>query len=414
MPFERPPTKPTEGAQMARDRRSMALRLSAALAISASLGGTAPAQDLKVWRHGIIEAKSDAGILYMASKRNLASRLGLKLEFVQIKADTIALKALLAGELDSCEGGAGGSIAAASRGADVKIVGCHWLVPPHGVYVRPRIAAMADLKGKSVAVSSPGSFPEIFARAAFEKAGIPAGQVRFAAMGSDTDRYKALMAGVVEGAVISNEYVPISGKDGIRDLMPAVDVMPDFMRVCVQMSGKTLVERRRDAVAFLAAEIEALRFAMSHRDDTIRVAREITGAKPDDPRPAFVFDEAARTGVIGTELPLPMTPVRAASSNTNAGRGSSGFAPVISRATRIVSSRWLMAKRRASISAARKATASRRRSTSVLPLICTQTRVKSGITSTAGMRSRMPSLPEIGTYSFEMTAPSTTPAISAL
>ena len=291
---------------MARYRCSQVMRLSATLAMLAGLAGGASAQDLKTWRHGIIEAKSDAGILYMASKRDFAGKLGLKLDFVQLKNDTIALKALLAGELDSYEGGAGGAMAAAARGADVKIVGCNWLAAPHGVYVRPGIASMADLKGKAVAVSTPGSFPEIFAKAAFEKAGIPAGQVRFAAMGSDADRYKALIAGVVDGAIISNEYVPISGKDGIRDLMPAAEVMPDFIRVCVEMTGKSLSGRRHDAVRFIAAEIEALRFAMSHRDETIRVAREITGAKPDDPRSAFVFDEAARTGVIGTELPLPL------------------------------------------------------------------------------------------------------------
>jgi NitT/TauT family transport system substrate-binding protein len=291
---------------MAQDRRSQVVRLAATLAVSGGLATGASAQELKTWRHGIIEAKSDAGILYMASKRDFAQKLGLKLDFVQLKNDVIALKALLAGELDSYEGGAGGAMAAAARGADVKIVGCNWLAAPHGIYVRGGIASMADLRGKSVAVSTPGSFPEIFAKAAFEKAGIPTGQVRFAAMGSDTDRYKALMAGVVEGAVISNEYVPISAKDGIRDLMPAAEVMPDFMRVCLEVTGKTLAERRRDAVAFLAAEIEALRFAMNHRDDTTRVAREITGAKPDDPRPAFVFDAAARSGVIGTELPLPL------------------------------------------------------------------------------------------------------------
>jgi NitT/TauT family transport system substrate-binding protein len=291
---------------MACNWRATTPRLCATLAVMAGLAGPASAQDLKVWRHGIIEAKSDAGILYMASKRDLAVRLGLKLEFIQLKADTIALKALLAGELDSCEGGAGGSIAAASRGADVKIVGCHWLAPPHGVYVRSRIGAMADLKGKSVAVSSPGSFPEIFARAAFEKAGIPPGAVRFAAMGSDTERYKALMAGIVDGAVISNEYVPIAGQDAIRDLMPAAEVMPDFIRVCIEMTGKTLKERRPEAVRFIAAEIDGLRFAMSHRDETIRVAGEITGAKPDDPRPAFVFDAAVRTNAVATDLPLPI------------------------------------------------------------------------------------------------------------
>src|SRR5215831_9796313 len=279
-------------AHMARYRCSKAVRLSAMLVMLTGLAGGASAQELKVWRHGIIEAKSDAGILYMASKRDFAGKLGLKLGFIQLKNAAIALKALLAGELDSYEGGAGGAMMAAARGADVRIVGCNWLAAPHGVYVRPNIASMADLKGKSVAVSTPGTFPEIFARAAFEKAGIPVGQVRFAAMGADTDRYRALIAGVVDGAIITNEFVPISGKDGIRDLMPATEAMPDFIRVCVQMTGKSLAERRQNAVRFIAAEIEALRFAMSHRDETIRMTHEIIGAKADDPRPAFVFDEA--------------------------------------------------------------------------------------------------------------------------
>jgi NitT/TauT family transport system substrate-binding protein len=291
---------------MTRWKRSKVVQLCAMLVVTTALAGGASAQDLKTWRHGIIEAKSDVGILFMASKRDFAGKHGLKLDFVQLKNDTIALKALLAGELESYEGGAGGAIMAAARGADVRIVGCNWLAAPHGVYVRPNIATLADLKGKSVAVSTPGSFPEIFARAAFEKAGIPVGQVRFAAMGSDTDRYKALIAGVVDGAIITNEFVPISGKDGIRDLMPAVEVMPNFARICVEMTGKTLAERRDDAVKFIAAEIEGLRFAMSHRDETIRLAHEIISAKPDDPRAAFVFDEAVRTKVIGTDLPLPL------------------------------------------------------------------------------------------------------------
>src|SRR6266853_7033628 len=193
-------------AHMTRYKCSKVVRLSATLAMLAGLAVGAAAQDLKTWRHGIIEAKSDAGILYMASKRDFAGKLGLKLDFVQLKNDTIALKALLAGELDSYEGGAGGAMMAAARGADVKIIGCNWLAAPHGGYVRPGIASMADLKGKAVAVSTPGSFPEIFAKAAFEKAGIPISEVRLAAMGSDTDRYKALVAGVVDGAVITNDF----------------------------------------------------------------------------------------------------------------------------------------------------------------------------------------------------------------
>ena len=91
-------------------------RAALGLGVAALVSGPALAQG-KVWRHGIIEAKSDAGILYMASKRDFAQKLGLKLEFVPLKTDTIGLKAAIAGELDSFEGGPGGSIVAAARGA---------------------------------------------------------------------------------------------------------------------------------------------------------------------------------------------------------------------------------------------------------------------------------------------------------
>jgi NitT/TauT family transport system substrate-binding protein len=286
----------------------MALRIGrAALGIGIAVLLSAPgwAQE-KVWRHGIIEAKSDAGIFYMASKRDFAQKLGLKLEFVPLKTDTLELKATIAGELDSYEGGPQGAIVAASRGADIKVVGCNWLVVPHGLFVRNEINSVGDLKGKSIAVSAPGSFPELVARAVLEKAGLAASDVKFAAMGSDTDRYKALAAGVVEGAIVTNEYTPIAAKAGVKLLVPGSEAVPNFLRVCLHVTGKTIKDRPEDTAKFLAAEIEGLRYAASHRDETIKLTHDITGAKSDDPRPAFVYDWAVQTNAIGADLPIPM------------------------------------------------------------------------------------------------------------
>jgi NitT/TauT family transport system substrate-binding protein len=285
----------------------MVKKTAAALGLCAGLLTCVPGQaQEKVWRHGIIEAKSDAGIFYMASRRDFAQKLGLKLEFVPLKTDTIELKALIAGELDSYEGGPQGAIVAASRGADVKVIGCNWLVVPHGLFVRNEIDAVADLKGKAIAVSAPGSFPELVARAVLEKAGVPTTGVTFAAMGSDTDRYKALAAGVVAGAIVSNEYTPIAAKAGVKLLVPGSEAVPNFLRVCLHATGKTLTQRPDDTAKFLAAEMEGLRYAATHRDDTIRLTHEISGAKPDDPRAAFVYDWAVQTHAIGTDLPIPM------------------------------------------------------------------------------------------------------------
>ncbi len=111
-------------------------RLVAAGAMLAACASTAPAQAPKPWKHGIIAPKADAGFLLMAAKRGFAEREGLRLELLEVKDDQIGLKALLAGELDSYEGGAQGAIAAGVRGGDVKIMGCHWVVVPHGIMGR--------------------------------------------------------------------------------------------------------------------------------------------------------------------------------------------------------------------------------------------------------------------------------------
>ena len=280
-------------------------RAALGICVAALTAGAASAQE-KVWRHGIIEAKSDAGIFYMASRRDFAQKLGLKLEFVPLKTDTLELKATIAGELDSYEGGPQGAIVAASRGADIKVVGCNWLVVPHGLFVRDAINAVPDLKGKSIAVSAPGSFPELVARAVLEKAGIPVSEVKFASMGADTDRYKALVAGVVDGAIVSNEYTPVAAKAGVKLLVPGSEAVPNFLRVCLHMTGKTLKDRPEDAAKFLAAEMEGLRYAATHRDETIKLTHDITGSKPDDPRPAFAYDWAVKSNAIGTDLPIPM------------------------------------------------------------------------------------------------------------
>ncbi len=89
-------------------------------------------------------------------------------------------------------------------------------------------------------------------------------------------------------------------------LLEGREALPNAIRFCVLMTGKTLTQRREDAIRFMMAEIKAFRYAVAHRDDTIKVTREVTGAKPDDPRPAFMFDDAVKTGVVQPDFPIPV------------------------------------------------------------------------------------------------------------
>jgi NitT/TauT family transport system substrate-binding protein len=283
-------------------------RAAAALALALLLGAlpAAAANDPQPWRHGLLEAKSDAGIMLMPSQGGFAETQGLKLSIVQVKSDIIGLQALLAGELDSFEGGIGGSLKAAARGADVKIVGCYWGTVPHGIFVKSGITSLAELKGKAFAISAPGAMPDILARALLDRNGMAAGDVRFVNLGSDLDRYKALVAGVADAAVVSGEYVPIAAKEGVKLLVPGREVLPNYIRTCIHMRGKTIQERPDAAKHFLAMEIAGLRYALSHREESLKLTQRLTEAKPDDPRAAYLFDDVVRSGAVDPELPIPL------------------------------------------------------------------------------------------------------------
>src|SRR5262249_62363222 len=126
------------------------------------------------------------------------------------------------------------------------------------IYARQSIATAQDLRGKSMAISAPGALPDLLARAVLEQNGIPGSEVRFAVMGSDTDRYRAVSVGTVDAAA-STEFVPIAGTSGVKLLVHARDVVPNYLRFCTYVGRRTLLHGNADVSAFLAAPISALR-----------------------------------------------------------------------------------------------------------------------------------------------------------
>jgi ABC-type nitrate/sulfonate/bicarbonate transport system substrate-binding protein len=293
-------------------RKGAALRASFAGSFAAALMVmlAAPvqnlkAEDLKIWRQAMIAPKADAGFFLMAARRGFAEQEGLKIEVVEVKDDQVGVRALLAGEVDSLDSATGG-IAAAARGADMRFVGCPWLAVPYVVLARSSIVTMDALKGKTIAASAPGTPPDIVARAALAAFKVADADVRFAAIGGDRDRYNALLGGIVDAAVVSDEYTPMPSSKSLNMLVAARQVLPRWVRFCTLMSGKALTARRPEAIRFLSAEIKAFRYAVSHREETIRLTREVTDAAADDKRPAYVFDEGVKPGVVAPDFPIPV------------------------------------------------------------------------------------------------------------
>jgi ABC-type nitrate/sulfonate/bicarbonate transport system substrate-binding protein len=276
--------------------------------IAGLLSAVAPAHaQEQVWRHGIIDPKSDAGFQVMAVRAGFTAKQGLKLELPHFQNDVIALRGLLAGELESYEGGAATAIIAAARNADVKIIGCHWQTVVHSVFARAEFKGPQDLRGATMAISAPNATPDMIGKAYLAQNSVPLSEVKFASLGNDPERYKAMLGGIALATVISIEFLPIGKKDGIKLVARGSDVMPKYLRLCTVTTGKLIATRREDAVRFLAAQMQGYRHALANRDEELRITREITGIKPDDPRPEFMFEEAARpqTG-IDPKMPIVM------------------------------------------------------------------------------------------------------------
>ena len=193
----------------------MALRLfmHGAVLLAGVLTAPVAAQDLKPWKHGVIEPKGDGGFMLMVGQRDFAKKHGLKLQIIKLKNGALAHKALLAGRgrQHRIEPGRGdpGRLAR-RRHQDRRLRLAGRAARADGA---TGINKVADLKGKTVAVASPGSLPNLLIKAMLEKYKVPRREVHFANLGGDLDRYKAVVAGVADAGIVAAEFMAVAPKD---------------------------------------------------------------------------------------------------------------------------------------------------------------------------------------------------------
>ena len=124
-------------------------------------------------------------------------------------------------------------------------------------------------------------------------------------MGSDTDRMRAVAAGVVDAAAVSTEFTRYAATQGVKLLVHAQDVAPNYLRFCTVTTGRTIASKGDDLAHYLAAEMQGVAYAMAHRDEVITLAHDITKAPAEDPRAADVFDEVQKYKAVDAAMPVP-------------------------------------------------------------------------------------------------------------
>ncbi len=186
--------------------RALAITLALVLALAACAPASAPparateAPPVKLVV-GFSEIYEGALPTWYADQKGLFKKHGLDVDLRFIASST-GVAALLAGEIQIFQGGGSEVLSADAGGADLVLVGN--LVPyyPYVFMVPSEIKSAADLKGKKVGVSMPGSTSDIATRVALPKVGIdPDKDVTIVAVGSSQNRTAAMLAGSIQGGL---------------------------------------------------------------------------------------------------------------------------------------------------------------------------------------------------------------------
>jgi NitT/TauT family transport system substrate-binding protein len=281
--------------------------LLAAVAFAFTSTRTLHAEDL--WRHGTLVPKGDAGFIYMAAEGGFAKAEGLDLKMLAFQNDTLMMKALIAGELDTYEGSPISPLIAGSKGADVKILGCTWPKLTYSLFSHEGIGSIAALRGKKVGISAPGSLPDLVARTMLKQAGVAPSEVNFVAAGSDPERVRALMARTIDAAISTSDFAA-QPELKLKTLAIASEALPQFMRQCVITRGEHVRSKRPQLVAFIASEMKAYGFALAHRDRVVALTRRITGLPPGDPVAEVSYREVVEQRAASPAIEIDLDKLR--------------------------------------------------------------------------------------------------------
>jgi NitT/TauT family transport system substrate-binding protein len=229
----------------------------------------------------------------MAKEKGFFAKHGVDVEFVQIPGNVKVVRALLAKTVDGIEASPGAVFTAINHGADVRFIGSTLAGLTYAFYVNKDIKTWADLKGKNIGASSPGSVADIFSRVSLKNHGVDPSSVSFSNAGGSSATYiKALSQGQISGASASTEFIPVVKKLGVKMMTTAAKDTPLYPRFNIISTPEVLKSKGKDVVAgFLAGYMEGIQYALAHRQETIDLTAKVIHKPATDPTISYLYDE---------------------------------------------------------------------------------------------------------------------------
>jgi ABC-type nitrate/sulfonate/bicarbonate transport system substrate-binding protein len=210
---------------------------------------------------------------WAAKERGYFRKHGLDAEIIAMRPP-LTIGALQAGEIDYAIGASTTSRGAIS-GAPVRIVSLSLRSSFHTLVTRPNIKSIADMKGKTIAVTI-GAADDFVARLLLRRGGVDPREVQFVNMGGSDTRFPALYNGTIDASPLSLPFFIIAKRQGYNILGTASEVV-DMATVGIGTSIKKISQEREQVKRMVRAQLDTLRWIKQQKSDAVSFLQKFYG-----------------------------------------------------------------------------------------------------------------------------------------
>jgi NitT/TauT family transport system substrate-binding protein len=237
--------------------------------------------------------------MWFAKEANFYEKHGLAIEAISIPGSSMALQAMLSGEVPIIQLGGTASMQANLAGADTVIVATVLKKFLFSIFSRPEITRIADLKGKLFGATRFGTLSEFASRFALERHGLnPERDITMVQTGGQPETLAALLTGRVQAAALSVPAIMRAKKANMRELLDMAKLEATIHQNGVVTTRKYLKTNEDTVRRFLRAYIEGALLAKKDKTFATRVMAKYLGTHERE-----ILDDAYERVTLHLEIP---------------------------------------------------------------------------------------------------------------
>jgi NitT/TauT family transport system substrate-binding protein len=202
---------------------------------------------------------------FAARERGFYRKHGIEAEIIAMRPP-LTIGAIQAGEIDYAFG-ASTILRGSISGATVRLVSLALRTSFHTLVARPHVKSIADLKGKTIAVTI-GAADDFVARHLLRRGGIEAREVNFVNMGGSDTRFPAMHSGKIDATPLSLPFFIIAKRQGFTLLGSASDVI-DMATVGIGTSIRKIQQEREQVKKMVRAQLDTLRWIKNQKAEVV-------------------------------------------------------------------------------------------------------------------------------------------------